>query len=98
MKLYMIVVIKVLQVIHLTSNGYSEPIEIPLDGVIYNAATKEMFKLQKVTIRKLSFSKYLVHTEPLFNHFDFLKVDDIYKLILKFSLTIAIIIFQIIFI
>ena len=46
---------------------------------------QQVSKLQKKSIRLITGSEYMAHSEPLFKEFELLKIDDLYKLkILKF--------------
>ena len=46
---------------------------------------KSSFKITENTVRIMSNSKYIAHSEPLFKTLKFLKIDDLYKLkLMKF--------------
>ena len=45
----------------------------------------QVSKLQKKSVRLITGSEYLAHSEPLFKELELLKIEDLYKLkILKF--------------
>ena len=46
---------------------------------------EQVSKLQKKSVRLITGSEFLAHSEPLFKEFELLKIEDLYKLkILKF--------------
>ena len=53
--------------------------------VYYYGVIIQVSKLQKKSIRLITGSEYLAHSEPLFKELELLKIEDLYKLkILKF--------------
>ena len=53
--------------------------------LLWGNQVEQVSKLQKKSIRLITDSEYLAHSEPLFKEFELLKIEDLYKLkILKF--------------
>ena len=53
--------------------------------LLWGNQVEQVSKLQKKSIRLITGSEYLAHSEPLFKELELLKIEDLYKLkILKF--------------
>ena len=48
---------------------------------------KSSFKITEKTVRIMSNSEYLAHSQPLFKTLKLLKIEDLYKLKLSFTIT-----------